>query len=109
MAFWDEMSYWLDAGSGYVHSLEATAANIHDITVAHELILKDDEVVYGDSRYIGIEKREEVKTDPDLSKKEYRINRRHKSVQRLPDGHRDWEKETNVASHRSAAKWSILS
>lgn len=83
----------VDAGSGYVHSLETTAANIHDITVAHELIREDDEVVYGDSGYIGIEKREEVKTNPDLSKKEYRINRRHKSVQRLPEGHIDWEKE----------------
>jgi IS5 family transposase len=41
----------VDAGSGYVHTLETTAANVHDITVAHHLIREDDEVVYGDSGY----------------------------------------------------------
>jgi IS5 family transposase len=83
----------VDAGSGYVHSLETTPANIHDITVASELIREDDAVVYGDSGYIGIEKREEVKSSAHLSAKEYRINRRHKSVQRMPAGHIEWEKE----------------
>jgi IS5 family transposase len=83
----------VDAGSGYVHSLETTAANISDIEVAAHLVRKDDEVVYGDAGYIGIEKRQEVKDDPCLSAKEYRINRRRKSVQRMPSGFIDWEKE----------------
>jgi IS5 family transposase len=83
----------VDAGSGYVHSLETTAANVHDITVAHRLIREEDEVVYGDSGYIGMEKREEVQTSPHLSTIEYRINRRHKSVQRMPEGCIDWEKQ----------------
>lgn len=38
-------------------------ANFHDITETHNLLLKDDEVVYGDSGYIGVEKRDEIKTD----------------------------------------------
>jgi IS5 family transposase len=50
----------VDAGSGYTHTVEVTAANEHDITKASELIRDDDEVVYGDSGYQGIEKREEV-------------------------------------------------
>jgi IS5 family transposase len=83
----------VDAGSGYVHSLETTSANIHDITAAHKLIRGDDEVVYGDSGYIGIEKREEVQSSPHLSTKEYRINRHHKSVQRMPERYIEWEKE----------------
>jgi IS5 family transposase len=83
----------VDAGSGYVHSLETTSANIHDITMAHKLIREDDEVVYGDSGYIGIEKREEVQSSPHLSPKEYRVNRRHKSVQKMPEGYIEWEKE----------------
>jgi IS5 family transposase len=83
----------VDAGSGYVHSMETTSANVHDITVAHHLIREDDEVVYGDSGYIGIEKREEVQSSPHLSMKEYRINRRHKSVQKMPEGYIEWEKE----------------
>ena len=83
----------VDAGSGYVHSLETTAANAHDITIAHKLIREDDEVVYGDSGYIGIEKREEVQSSAHLSAKAYRINRRHGSVQRMPERFIDWEKE----------------
>jgi IS5 family transposase len=100
----------VDAGSGYVHSLETTAANVHDITVATQLIREDDEVVYGDSGYIGIEKREEVKDSPHFSAIEYRINRRYHSVQRLPEGMIDWEKqiERRKSSVRSKVEHPFL-
>ena len=42
----------VDAGSGLVHTVEATAANVHDVTVAAGLLREDDEVVYGDSAYL---------------------------------------------------------
>ena len=48
----------VDAGTGYVHTIEVTPANVHDVTVASKLVREDDEVVYGDSGYLGIEKRE---------------------------------------------------
>ena len=35
----------VDAGSGYVHSLETIAANTRDITMGARLIREDDEVV----------------------------------------------------------------
>jgi len=100
----------VDAGSGYVHSMETSAANVHDITVASQLIREDDEVVYGDSGYIGIEKREEVKSSPHLSTKEYRINRHYKSVQRMPNGFIDWEKqiERRKSSVRSKVEHPFL-
>ena len=101
----------VDAGSGYVHSLETTAANVHDITVAPQLIREEDTVVYGDSGYIGIEKREEVQSSAQLSGKEYRINRRHKSVQRMPEGWCiDWEKqiERRKSSVRSKVEHPFL-
>jgi IS5 family transposase len=100
----------VDAGSGYVHSMETTAANVHDITVASLLIREDDEVVYGDSGFIGIEKREEIKNSPHLSKIEYRINRRHKSVQKLPEGCIQWEKqiERQKSSVRSKVEHPFL-
>ena len=66
----------VDAGSGYVHSLTGTAANEHDITEAHNLIREDDEVVYGDSGYTGVEKRDEIKGDEHLSQIEYKIGRK---------------------------------
>ena len=40
--------------------MTVTAANVHDITQAAALIREDDEVVYGDSGYLGIQKRPEV-------------------------------------------------
>ena len=100
----------VDAGSGYIHSIETTAANVHDIVVASELIREDDEVVYGDSGYTGIEKREEIQNSEHLSKIEYRINRRHKSVQRMPEGHIDWEKqiERGKSSVRSKVEHPFL-
>ena len=50
----------VDAGSGLVHTITVTAANAHDITQAAALIREDDEVVYGDSGYLGIQRRPEV-------------------------------------------------
>ena len=58
----------VDAGTGYVHTVTATPANVHDITETAKLIREDDEVVYGDSGYVGIQKRTEIKEDEHLSK-----------------------------------------
>jgi IS5 family transposase len=66
----------VDAGTGYVHTVTATAANVHDITEAHKLLRKDDEFMSGDNGYQGIEKREEIVSDAHKSKMEYRINQR---------------------------------
>ena len=66
----------VEACSGYTHTVTATAANVHDVTQASELIRDDDNVVYGDAGYCGIEKREENRTNPHRSKMEYRINER---------------------------------
>ena len=66
----------VDAGSGYVHTITGTPANVHDIVEAPKLVRADDEVVYGDSGYIGVEKRPEVIGDEHLSQVEYRNCRR---------------------------------
>lgn len=49
----------VDDTTGIIHSAQSTAANIHDITVAEELLHGAEQVVYGDAGYTGIEKREE--------------------------------------------------
>ena len=53
---------------------DSNAANVHDVTAAAKLLREDDEAVYGDSAYLGLEKRDEIKHDPQLSAIEYRIN-----------------------------------
>ena len=82
----------VDAGSGLVHTIATTSANIHDVTVAAELIREDDEVVYGDSGYLGLEKRSEVANDGHLSSIDYRINRRPSSLQKLSDWSINWDR-----------------
>jgi IS5 family transposase len=74
----------VDAGTGYVHTVTATAANVHDVTEASKLLREDDEVVYGDSGYVGLEKREEIKNDAHKSKIDYRINVRPGAMRRDP-------------------------
>ena len=100
----------VDAGSGYVHSLETTAANVHDITVTSRLIREDDAVVYGDAGYLGIEKREEITSNEHLSSIEYRINRRVGSVQKVPEHLPNYEKqiERRKSSVRSKVEHPFL-
>jgi IS5 family transposase len=50
----------VDKDSGLIHSVETTAANVHDLTPVAELLHGEEEVVYADAGYQGIEKREEM-------------------------------------------------
>ena len=47
----------VDAGAGYVHSVTATAASVHDLDQITYLVRADDEVVYADAGYQGASKR----------------------------------------------------
>ena len=38
--------------------VKGTAANVSDVSMASKLLREDDEVVYGDSGYLGVEKRD---------------------------------------------------
>jgi IS5 family transposase len=90
----------VDAGSGLVHTVEVTAANVHDVTIASRLIREDDEVVYGDSGYLGIQKRSEVRDDAHLSTIDYRINRRPHSLPKVSDNAIDWDR---LIEHRKSS------
>lgn len=50
----------VDSENGLIHSVETTAANVHDLTPAAELLHGEETVVYADAGYQGIEKREEM-------------------------------------------------
>ena len=82
----------VDAGSGLVHTVTVTSANKHDITETVNLIREDDEVVYGDSGYLGVQKRSEIQQNEHFSKVDFRINRRPKSLPKVNDHAIDWER-----------------
>ena len=71
----------VDKDSGLIHSVVVTAANVHDLTPAAELLHGDEEVVYGDAGYQGIAKR------PEMAGKstEFRVAMRPGKRRALPD------------------------
>lgn len=82
----------VDAGTGIVHTITATPANVHDICETSKLLREDDEFAYGDSGYIGIEKRDEIKNNEHFKNIDFRINRRPKSLPKVSDNAIDWER-----------------
>lgn len=101
----------VDAGSGYVHTITGTAANVHDIVEAPKLIRDDDAVMYGDSGYIGVEKRPEVQSDEHLSQVEYRTCRKPSRLNiSVSYSGTDWERkiESKKASVRCKVEHVFL-
>ncbi|MCD8100229.1 MAG: IS5 family transposase [Oscillospiraceae bacterium] len=70
----------VDAGTGMVHTVEVTPANVHDVDMAEKLIREDDDVVYGDSGYLGLQKRPEIRDNKNKAMIDFRINRRPSQV-----------------------------
>ena len=67
----------VDKDSGLAHTVEVTGANTHDVTMTPKLLTGEEEAVYGDSGYLGAEKREDAITRNTAGKKiKYKINRR---------------------------------
>ena len=75
----------VDAGSGYVHTITGTPANMHDVTETSKLLREDDHVMYGDPGYPGAPERPEIKEDEVLSRIEFRINQRPSSLKMADD------------------------
>ena len=67
----------VDKDSGLAHTVEVTGANVHDVTMVPKLLTGMEETVYGDSGYLGAEKREDAIIKNLAGKKiRYKTNRR---------------------------------
>jgi len=71
----------VDKDSGLIHSVETTAANLHDLTPAAELLHGGEDVFYADAGYQGIEKRPEMEGKTTI----FRIAMRPGKRRALPD------------------------
>lgn len=71
----------VDAATGLIHSLETTKASVHDVTQTSKLLHGDETHLFGDSGYIGAQKRPEL-----IHKKElkWNINLRPSQLKKLP-------------------------
>jgi len=90
----------VDKDSGLIHSVVVTAANVHDLTIAAELLHGDEKVVYGDAGYQGIAKRAEMAGHSIEFKVAIRPGKR-RLLPDKPDGRLDGLVETAKAHIRS--------
>lgn len=99
----------VDAGSCYVPTVEYSAANVHDVVMAKQLIREDDHTVYGNLGYPGLQDRPEIKEDGRFSNIDFRINRRPSAVMKA-DGNFGFEKqmEKRKSSDRSKVEHPFL-
>ncbi len=96
----------VDAGTGYVHSVTCTAANVHDLDEAPNLVRPDDEVVYCDAGYQGAQKRPEIAGDEHLSKVQWRVAARKGVLKTMPGP--DRQAESRKASVRAKVEHPFL-
>lgn len=100
-----------DGTTGYVHTITATAANVHDTARTHALIREDDHSVYGDSGYLGVENRAKIREDAHLSSVDYRIAKRpsqNRITKEYRGENRDRKMEYEKASVRSKVDHPFL-
>ena len=71
----------VDAESGLVHTVLATAANVADVTQAHALLHGEESLALGDAGYQGVEKRKENRD----SKVEWKTAMKRHKRKALPD------------------------
>ena len=81
----------VDAGTGYVHTVTCTGANVHDLDQIADVIRVDDEVVYADAGYQGAEKRPEIAADEHHSGIAWRIAARKGVLKTMPEHDRALE------------------
>lgn len=96
----------VDAGSGYVHTISGTSANVHDLNEIANLIREDDEVVYGDSGYAGAADRDEIVNDEHLSQVEFRTNKRPSNI-KVSDSYEgiNWDKQ--IENRKSSTRCKV--
>ena len=62
-----KMHIGVDDVTGMIHSVESTAANVHDVTMTASLLHGEEKRVFGDAGYLGFEKRRENKERKNLA------------------------------------------
>lgn len=67
-----------------MHTVKATAANVHDVTMTSELLTGEEYEAYGDSGYIGTDKRDDVIIHNNKGRKiKHKINRKPSQIKKL--------------------------
>lgn len=74
----------VDKDSGLVHTVRVTGANVHDVTMISELLTGEEKEIYGDSGYIGADKRGDAVIRNSKGRRiNYKINRKPSQIRKL--------------------------
>ncbi len=87
----------VDAESGLTHTVQGTAANVNDVTLAHALLHGEEKHVFADAGYQGVEKREENQETPVTWHVAMKVSKRRA----LPDTR--WGRMIEKAEHAKAS------
>lgn len=96
----------VDAGSGYVHTIIGTSANIHDVNETGKLIRDDDTVLYGDSGYLNAPSHMEFLGAERIAKIDFRINVRPSSI-KVPDSYAGIQWDKAIESRKSSTRCKV--
>lgn len=102
--FGERLHVGVDAGTGYVHSVEVTAANASERDIVPKLLRADDHVMYGDAGYSGLIKRKEIQEDEHLSRIDYRTNTRNRLHWKSQAPGFDWDRHLEYQKSRVRSK-----
>lgn len=74
----------IDSKPCLVYTVKTTAENVHDVTVTPDLLTGKENFVYGDSEYLGEDRRENAVIKNQSGKKiRYKINIRPSQIRKL--------------------------
>ena len=97
----------VDKDTGLVNKLQTTAANVHDVTKVAELMEGTEEECYGDSGYLGVEKREEtIQTNDQGQPIRYIICERPSSLKKRYSG-ADYDKALEAEHAKSSVRCKV--
>ena len=97
----------VDKDSGLVHTVEATPANVHDVTQTSSLLTGEEDVVYGDSGYLGAGNREDAIVRNKSGRKiKYKINRRPSQLKKLSKSGQYAAKKVEHAKSSVSTPWT---
>jgi IS5 family transposase len=96
----------VDKDTGLIHSVVTTAANVHDLTPAAELLHGEEEVVYADAGYQGAASRPDISGDAHLAGVQFRVAARKARLRAMPEP--DRAEQSRQASVRAKVEHPFL-
>lgn len=93
----------VDQESGLVHTLVTTAANVSDISQTPALLHGQEEAVWADAGYVGVDKREDMQEALATNGQDvqWHIAKRRKTIETMMDG---WQKSLAQAHEKLKAR-----